>query len=262
MDEVTLGFIGGGRVTALLLRGLARGGVLPARVTVADPDAVALGRIEAIAPNAIRCTSDDREAGAADIVFLAVHPPVVEQVLGQLFDRHAERSIVVSLVPTIPMAKLAASLGGSTRLARMIPNAPSAVGKGYNPVAFHSSLPSGDRRRLLEIFGHWGAAPEVAEESLEAYAVLTAMGPTYFWFQWLEMQRLAGTFGVADAEAREALAAMLHGAVSVLFESGLPPADVIDMVPVRPLKSEEETIRQILDGKLSGVYRKLTGPSS
>lgn len=261
MDEVTLGFIGGGRVTAFLLRGLARSGSLPTRVIVADPDAAALGKIETIALKAIR-TSDDREAASADIIFLAVHPPVVEQVLGQLRDRRAERSIVVSLVPTIPLAKLTAALGGCTRLVRMIPNAPSAVGKGYNPVAFHPSLPSEDRQRLLELFSRWGPSPEVAEESLEAYAILTAMGPTYFWFQWLELQRLAGTFGVAPVEAQNALAAMLHGAVSVLFESGLSPSAVLDMVPVRPLKSEEEPIRQILDGKLSGVHRKLTGSSS
>ena len=259
MEEVTLGFVGGGRVTALLLRGLKRSGALPARIVVADPNAAGLRKMEAIAPGVIRCTADNREVAAAHVVFLAVHPPVAPQVLAELRDQMAERSILVSPVPTIPMARLTAGLGGFTRLVRMTPNAPSILGQGYNPVVFHPSVGSEDRQRLLGLFGHSGPSPEVEERLLEAYAILTAMGPTCFWFQWLEMQRLAGLFGLEESTAKTAIAAMLHGAVAALFESGSSPAEVLDLIPVHPLKDQEESIRQIISAKLTGVHRKLTG---
>jgi pyrroline-5-carboxylate reductase len=75
----------------------------------------------------------------------------------------------------------------------MIPNAPSLIHKGYNPVVYSDLISTDEKTSLRELFGTWGEAPEVAEAKLEAYAILTAMGPTYFWFQWLKLQELGAT---------------------------------------------------------------------
>jgi hypothetical protein len=40
----------------------------------------------------------------------------------------------------------------------------------------------------------------VPEEALEAYAILAAMGPTCFWFQWQTMRELAAAFGLVPAD--------------------------------------------------------------
>ena len=92
-------------------------------------------------------------------------------------------SIVVSLAPKFTFVKLTGLLGGFARLARVIPNAPSVVGAGFNPVRLRLRCAPATRRRSSDLLVTLGECPEVAEEKLEAYAVLLAMGPTYFWFQ-------------------------------------------------------------------------------
>ena len=83
-----------------------------------------------------------------------------------------------------------------------------------------------------------GKCPEVEESKLEAYAMITAMGPTYMWFQWQELRSLAESFGMSSAEAATGVAEMVSGAANTLFGSGMPAEEVIDLIPVKPLGEE------------------------
>lgn len=255
MNPRTVGFVGAGRVTRLLLAGLRRQGALPAGVAVSDPDPATVERLRATVPE-IEVASTDRLAGR-DIVFLAVHPPVIGDVSGAIENRLAPDAIVVSLAPKFTIARLAGLLGGFERIARVIPNAPSIVGHGFNPVAFGPALAAADRGDILALLSPLGDCPEVAEEKLEAYAVLTAMGPTYLWFQLQALREVAAGFGLADEEIAPALRRMVCGATRTLLESGLAPAEVMDLVPVRPLAEMEAAVAEMYRTKLPAIHQKI-----
>jgi len=78
MQNKTFGFIGGGRVTEFLLTRLKERKTLPERVLVSAPDVTRLEKIATIDPETIQPFSSNGEAARADLVFLAVHPPVLE----------------------------------------------------------------------------------------------------------------------------------------------------------------------------------------
>jgi len=252
-----IGFIGSGRVTEFLLTRLKQRKALPARILASDPDAGRLEKISAIDPETIQIANNNGEAARADLVFLAVHPPVLETVIGEIKNKLKPTAILVSLLPLVTIRRLTGLLDGFDRIVRLIPNAPSLIGKGYNPVVFSEALSQTEKTNLLTLFSNWGEPPQVSEEQLEAYAILTGMGPTYFWFQWLELVRLAKEFGLEEDAAHKALNAMLAGAVATLFKSGLTTDHVLDLIPSYPLKRDEDTIRRIFDEKLGGLYRKL-----
>ena len=73
-----------------------------------------------------------------------------------------------------------------------------------------------------------------------------------------EVEKLANTFGLDPAAAREAMRAMLHGTVDLLFSSDLPREKVLDLVPVRPLAEQEGEIVGMLQRQIGGIYAKLT----
>ena len=98
----------------------------------------------------------------------------------------------------------------------------------------------------------------MAEKLLESYAVISAMGPTYFGFQFAEVEALANAFGLDQDAAREAMRAMLIGTADLLFASDLPRTQVLDLVPVRPMAEHEAEIRQMLNKQLGGIYTRLT----
>ncbi|HQJ30939.1 MAG TPA: pyrroline-5-carboxylate reductase dimerization domain-containing protein, partial [Syntrophales bacterium] len=168
-------------------------------------------------------------------------------------------AVVVSLAPKISLNQLSAGLGGFDRIIRMIPNAPSVVNKGYNPVAFSPAFTGDEKKEIRKFFEVLGDCPEVAEEKLEAYAILTAMGPTYLWFQLEELKDLGMSFGLTARETEKALAKMVKGTVKTLYEAKRTPTEVMDLVPVKPLGEDEEAVRKIYRVKLKGLYAKLKG---
>jgi len=257
MTNKSVGFIGGGRVTRIVLEGWYRAGAMPGKVVVSDCNADALARLKGRFPDVQTVVGNNAIAASQDIVFLAVHPPVMAEVCTGIRGMLKPDAIVVSLAPKFTMAKLTELFGGFARLARMIPNAPSLIGAGYNPVSFAARLTAEDRSELRTLLEPLGECPEVAEEKLEAYAVLTAMGPTYLWFQLQALREVAAGFGLSEAEITPALKNMVYGSVRTLLESGLVPAEVMDLIPVKPLAEMEVHVTELYRTRLAGIYQKI-----
>ena len=256
MNQKTIGFIGGGRVTRIFLDGWTRAQKLPASITVSDPNAEVLAKLRARFP-ASATTGSNADAAAKDIVFLAVHPPALAEVAGQIKASLRPDAVLVSLAPKFTLAKLSGLLGGFARLARVIPNAPSVVGAGFNPVAFAPALSASDKAEINALLTALGDCPEVAEEKLEAYAVLSAMGPTYLWFQLQTLREVAAGFGLSDAEIVPAMKRMVCGAARTLLESGLTTAEVMDLIPVKPLTEMEAQVTEMYHTRLPAIYQKI-----
>lgn len=256
MHHQSIGFVGGGRITRIILGGWKRARKLPAKVVVSDCQAEALGRIMDGFPG-VETASSSAAAAGQDIVFLAVHPPVMAEVCAGIRNALKPQALVVALAPKFTVARLGELLGGFVRIARVIPNAPSLMGQGYNPVAFGPSLPPNDRAEVKALLEPLGECPEVAEEKLEAYAVLTAMGPTYLWFQLQALREIAAGFGLNEVEIAPALKRMVCGATRTLLESGLTPAEVMDLIPVKPLAEMEPQVAELYRTRLPGVYQKI-----
>jgi pyrroline-5-carboxylate reductase len=259
MKTNSVGFIGGGRITRIILESFERKDKWPKKVVVSDASEEALQKIAAQFPQVKIIHNGNIQAAAQDMVFLALHPPAIGSVLGDIKAHLKTNTILISLAPKASIANLSKGLGGFNRIVRMIPNAPTVVNKGYNPVAFSPSLGKEDKKGLIDLFKIFGDCPEVEEGKLEAYAILTAMGPTYFWFQINELQKLGASFGLTSKETDKALSKMMKGTTKTLFGSGYSFEEVIDLIPVRPISDEEASIRTIYRNKLDALYKKLKG---
>jgi pyrroline-5-carboxylate reductase len=259
MEITSIGFIGSGRVAAFMLEGFARAGV-KAAVTLSDVDPkVSAGRAAAYpsARDAVRdAGSDFTAAAAADVVFLALHPQAIAAAAASISGVLRPNSILVSLAPKVSMATLRSATGFSA-LARFLPSAPSAIGEGYNPVSFASELPADARAALTGLLGSLGGAPEVDESTLEAYAVLCAMGPTYLWPLFDEMRKLGSDFGLAEDEARRAISLMASGAAELFGRGDRAFADLMDMIPAKPMADDEAKVRELFAARLSAMFGKL-----
>jgi len=255
----SIGFIGGGRITRIILGGLERKEKWPGKVIVSDANADVLKDLQKRFPKIEAVGGDIKIPAAADVVFLALHPPAIMGILGEVKSKLHRDAIVVSLAPKVAISQISAGLDGFSRIVRMIPNAPAVVNKGFNPLAFSAAFSKEEKKQLYSWFKVLGDCPEVAEEKLEAYTIITAMGPTYFWFQLYELEELGKSFGMTPKEVKESLAKMMKGALKTMTDSGLSPSEVMDLIPVKPLGEEEANIRNIYRTKLQGLYSKLKG---
>jgi pyrroline-5-carboxylate reductase len=256
MSAIHVGFIGAGRVARILLGGWKKARAMPSRVALFDLDPGACERLQSLGPR-IETVNDPAKAAAQDVVFLAVHPPAIKDALAGVKASLRADATLVSLAPKFTIAKLSEMLGGFARIARMIPNAPSIVGQGYNPVAFGLALKPADRGAFMKLVAPLGACPEVPESQLEIHAIVAAMGPTYLWPQLYELKALAESWGLSAEQSLDAIEAMLRGAAATMKQSGLTQEQVMDLIPVRPLADEVAAIVAAYRAKLQALYDKL-----
>ncbi len=249
----TIGFIGGGRITRIFLQAFQNKGFQPEKVSVFDISNEVLIALHQKYPK-VEISSLETVA-CQDIVFLALHPPVIPDTLGQVKSQIKPDACVISLAPKITIEKIVAKLNGFSNVGRLIPNATSYINKGYNPVCFSKDF--NKKEDILGLLNILGETFIVDEPKMEAYAITSAMLPTYFWFQWQEMHHIAQKMGLDANESRETVEKTLVAGIETLYHSGLSYEEVIDLVPVKPIAVHEPQIKEVLSNTLSALFEKI-----
>ncbi len=255
MKTKSLGFIGGGRITRIFLQAFVNKKAIFDSISVFDTNQEVLDALKQKFPF-IQAAKSAEECAQKDIVFLALHPNVVLNVLQQIKDIVNEQTILISLSPKITISKIAEIIN-CQQIVRILPNATSIINHAYNPVTFMSSMSEIQKWYLLEMLNLLGHAFETAEEKLEGYAVISSMLPTYFWFQWHELENIGTQFGLSLAECRESLYETMNASLNTMYRSGMCPNEVMDLIPVKPIGENEEEIKGIYREKLSALYQKI-----
>lgn len=251
-----VGFVGGGRIVRIVLSGWKRKNALPAEIKAVEIKPEVAERLKKQFPEALVSTTVEDLKGS-EIIFLAVHPPALADILPKLKWITGENTVICSFVPKFSLSKLMEALGGYNRIIRMNPLATSYVNAGYNPASFGPGISPEDKNKFLQQMAVLGQTPEVQDELIEVYASISAMGPSYLWFLFYELVSLGESFGLTREQALEAVSSMLIGAAKTMAESGLSPDEVMDLIPARPLAEEEEKIKETFRQKIMGIYNKL-----
>lgn len=255
MKTKSLGFIGGGRITRIFLKAFVNKKTIFESISVFDTNHETLNALKLEFPF-IQILGDVSGAARKDIVFLALHPPVIMETLEKIKEDVSAYTIFISLAPKITIQRMAAVLP-INQIVRLIPNATSIINHGYNPVSFASGMSEIQKWYILEMLNLLGHTFETAEEKLEGYAIISSMLPTYFWFQWNELENIGTQFGLSDAECRESIYETLNAALNAMYRSGMCPNDVMNLIPSKPIGENEDQIKSIYQEKLLGLWEKI-----
>lgn len=254
MTTNSLGFIGGGRITKIFLQAFTNAKTNMESVVVFDINPDVLAALKKQFP--FIETGELLHAASQQTVFVALHPPVIMETLEKIYSVVSEETELISLAPKITIEKIS-TMVSSKNIARMIPNATSYINEGFNPIAFHSDMGKEVRKSIKKLLKPLGKTIETDESKLEAYAIVSAMLPTYFWFQFQEMEKIAQQCGLASDEATNAIKTTLLKAIKLFFESGLTPSDVMDLIPIKPIGENQDQIIEIYQTKLMGLFGKI-----
>ena len=255
METKSLGFIGGGRITKIFLQAFANKKSDFQEIVVFDTNTEASIALKKQFPQ-IRIAENLQQAASQSAVLIALHPPMIMETLDKIADVVSSDALVISLAPKITVEKIASKLK-TANIVRMIPNATSYINEGYNPVTFAAGIAPGRKPAAMELLKLLGYTFEVAEPKLEAYAILSAMLPTYFWFQWNELCKIGVQMGLSEEESKSSVQQTLVAAIQLMFNSGLSPELVMNLIPVKPIGDHQDQIAEIYQTKLMGLFEKI-----
>ncbi len=211
------------------------GGILGARL--AQPDAVSVGEPIAERRNYLTQThgvsahADNADAVSdANLVFLAVKPQSLPEVLPPLSQSLLPSQTLVSIVAGATMDTLVGGLSHAAVI-RVMPNTPAQIGAGMSVWTASAAVSADARARtadILRTLGEEAYAPD--EKLIDMATALSASGPAYV-FLFIEALIDAGVYlGMARDMARTLALQTVLGSTQLVAQSGRHPADLKDMV--------------------------------
>lgn len=226
LDDLSIGFIGGGAMAEALLGGLLASGAPAERLCAADPESERRERLA----RELGVTALENNAAVverADVVVLAVKPNVVTPVLAALEGVDTTRPLWISIAAGVTLASLEAGLSAEARIVRAMPNTPALIRSGATALCGNARVGDAERAAARALFESVGIVWEAPREVLlDAVTALSGSGPAYV-FAFLEALIDAGEAQGLPRDAAEALAFQtVTGAARLAQESEHSPAEL------------------------------------
>lgn len=254
MDYSHISFIGGGRIVRILLHAFESYGQKFDTIKVYEKDENVLLKLQEVFPEIQAASLSD--ALRSDLVFFALHPPMLSDLLDKIDDELTPDATFISLAPKISINQLSKALH-SGKIVRMIPTATSFINEGFCPVAFSTQISGEEKKAVLSLLHVTGQVFETDESKLGAYVIASAMLPTYFWYQMQEIKLVAQQSGLSDSESRNAVCQSLIAAAKLFNREDLSYDELTDLIPAKPMSQAEPIMRGLYKDVLPELYKKV-----
>ncbi len=225
-----LGFIGVGNMGSAIIGGILAGGkAKPEEIIGADHSQQ--GRERAAERFKITVTGDNREvAGSSEILFLAVKPQFLDDVLGEIKEALPEGQLIVSIVAGRSVSYYQKMLGEKVRLVRLMPNTPALVGAGMTAACCSPEVTAREMEEVGELCRTFGLFEIVPESLFDAVTGVSGSSPAYVFMMMEAMADAAVLGGMPRAQAYKFVAQAVLGSAKMMLDTGKHPGELKDMV--------------------------------
>jgi len=225
-----IGLIGAGQMATALGQGFVKAGLVAAESLLAsDPDPEALDRFARATSG--RTTPDNAQvAGQSDVIFLAVKPQQIAEVIAGLRGKITAEKLVVSIAAGIRLAALAKGLGSEVRLVRVMPNTPCLVGQGACGFCLGDKATADDGRLVEQLLGAVGVAYQLDEKLLDAVTGLSGSGPAFVYVIIEALSDGGVRMGLPRKVATALATQTVRGAAEMVAATGEHPGVLKDCV--------------------------------
>ena len=177
-------------------------------------------------------TLDNREvARNADILFLAVKPGFMGEVIEQIKDVVTEDMLIVSIAAGKTLDYLYEAFGNrALKIIRCMPNTPALVLEGCTGVCPSDNVSEQELSQVLCLLQAFGTASVVPERLMDVVVGISGSSPAYVFMFIEAMADAAVADGMPRADAYEFAAQAVLGSARMVLESGLHPGQLKDMV--------------------------------
>jgi len=225
-----LGFIGCGNMSKAIIGGLVSAGqVKSENIWVYDHKPAtnqAMQEQYGITP----ASSAEEVAKQADILFGAVKPNVILNVLQDISSSLNKDTVVVSIAAGVTLDTLATVLGHDRKLVRVMPNTPALVNEGMTSVTPNVLVTKEEADEIVEIFNGFGHAELVPEYLIHAVVGASGSAPAYVFMFIEAMADAAVLGGMSRTQAYRFAAQAVKGSAQMVLETGRHPGELKDMV--------------------------------
>ena len=225
-----IGFIGLGNMATAIIGGILKAELVEAKdICGADKSVIMCDKAVDKYDMEI-CESNSAVAAQADVLFLAVKPLFLQEVLEEISRSLKENTVVVSIVAGKTIGFIEQYLGGGKKIVRCMPNTPALVNEGCTGVCANASVTKEEMERVLALLNSFGIAQEVPERLMDAVVGVSGSAPAYVFMFIEAMADAAVLAGMPRQQAYDFAAQAVLGSAKMVLETGKHPGELKDMV--------------------------------
>eukprot|EP01029_Cantina_marsupialis_P017405 TRINITY_DN3914_c0_g1_i1.p2 TRINITY_DN3914_c0_g1~~TRINITY_DN3914_c0_g1_i1.p2 ORF type:complete len:278 (+),score=108.22 TRINITY_DN3914_c0_g1_i1:29-862(+) len=229
-----LGIIGGGCMCTALLGGWVKGQLVsPENVTVSDPYAPALQKLEENLK--VNTTHDNIEVvKKAEILMLAVKPQVLPKLMVSLQEYLRPDQLIISIAAGITVDQLKEycfpAKKDICKIVRVMPNTPCLVGEGACGFCVTPTV-SKEELEIVDLFLNGvGVAVQVEEKHIDAVSGLSGSGPAYVFIMIEALADGGVRCGLPRDVAMKLATQLVKGSAVMVQNTGKHPGELKDAV--------------------------------
>ena len=219
------GFIGCGNMGGAIARALSQA---TRDIYVCDRS----GKAAALAEELGITYSDPQYiAENCDRIFLAVKPHMMKGVLLPLREILAEKKpLLITMAAGLEIRQIEAFAGGELPVIRIMPNTPTAIGKGVLQYCCNDLVAESTVTTWLNDMRYCGLLDNLDESLIDAASALSGSGPAYMYIFLEALADGAVACGIPRAKAMEYAAMTMAGSAEMFLKTKQHPGALKDAV--------------------------------
>ena len=222
---MTYGFIGCGNMGGAVARALRH---CTDRIHISDRS----GKAKSLAAELGITYSDNQTiAATCDRIFLCVKPHMMADMLAPLQPTLAtQKPLLITMAAGLTMQQIEGFAGTALPVIRIMPNTPTAIGKGVIQYCCNDLVTTEMLESFLADMRFCGLLDPLDENLIDAASALSGSGPAYMYLFIEALADGAVACGVPRAKAMEYAAMTMVGAAEMVLQTGQHPGALKDAV--------------------------------
>ena len=222
--------IGAGKLGEALIGGMLDAGIIKKDKFIAT--AAHRERLDQIQKKfGVKVTLSNGEAvRKARLILLCVKPQAVEEVLRQIADDLTPAHVLISVAASVSTRFMESILAKPIPVIRVMPNTPCLIREGMSAVAPGTHATDAQVQAAKKMFDALGRCIILDEKHMDAVTALSASGPAFVYTIIESLIDGGVKVGLPRDAATLMAAQMVHGAASMVLQTGEHPAKLKDIV--------------------------------
>lgn len=216
-----IGFIGAGKMATAIIKGIIDSNFCKSEnILVSDVNEDALKKMQSdlkITP----AKSNNDVVKNSDIIFFAVKPFVLKDVLSGVQEDFTGDKLIVSIAAGVSTTKIE-QFTKNMPVIRVMPNTPAFVKAGMSAVCKGKFAKEEHADLVCKIMGSLGIAIKEDEKHIDVITAISGSGPAYFYYFINEFAKSGVKYGLDEKTALILAAQTALGSAKMALETNTP----------------------------------------
>ena len=216
-----IGFIGCGKMASAIIKGIS--GQYEVKGSEINPETAQSAQKRLSIPV---MTDNKMLTISSDVIFIAVKPNCVEDVLEEIKSEITPDKLIVSIAAGVTVQKIEKIIP-QARVIRVMPNTPAMISEGMSAVCKGTRAKIEDVEFVVKLLTTVGKCITVDESQMDIVTAISGSGPAFFYKVIEDMARAGEKLGLNYDKSLLLATQTALGSAKMVFERGETPVQTL-----------------------------------